>query len=108
MTSDATGVVDTIRDIAANEGGGALYAGSTALRTTFTTHDLLPATTTCRQRATYDSLHTSAAYDLLLTIYVSLLSTDYLPTYLTTYHLLLITGALHARTALLATTTLPT
>jgi len=28
MTSDATGVVDTIRDIAANEGGGALYAGS--------------------------------------------------------------------------------
>ena len=39
MTSDATGVVDTIRDIAANEGGGALYAGSTALRTTFTTHE---------------------------------------------------------------------
>jgi solute carrier family 25 S-adenosylmethionine transporter 26 len=27
MTSDATGVVDTMRDIAANEGGGALYAG---------------------------------------------------------------------------------
>ena len=27
MTSDATGVVDTIRDIADNEGGGALYAG---------------------------------------------------------------------------------
>ena len=27
MTSDATGVVDTMRDIADNEGGGALYAG---------------------------------------------------------------------------------